>query len=201
MRRPVISLLVAVLGLTSGCAYSVQGTPVGAQVFDVESPFTTEPAAPSTTSPTRGSSTPPSNGSDVGRIGDICSFIGWKDLPYQVSTPSAPPTAKGYDETYEQSCKWQTKSGDLDVGVTLRFREGKPLTLQQSTGEFEVGGRKVTYFDRTDDTEVQPSCVLVLDYAGGGLGVIVIDGSSKYGPICDQGKHVAELLLAKEPKQ
>jgi len=199
MRRPVISLLVGVLGLASACSYSVQGTPVEAQVFDIESPFTVERSAPPTTSST---GVPPStSGSDVGKVGDICAFISWKDLPYKVSTPTAPPTAKGYDETYEQSCKWQTKAGDLDVGVTLRFREGKPLTLQQSTGEFQVGDRKVTYFDRTDDTEVQPSCILVLDYAGGGLGIIVIDGSSDFGPICDQGKKVAELLLAKEPKQ
>jgi hypothetical protein len=201
MRRAVISLLVGVLGLTGGCAYSVQGTPIAEQVFDGESPFPTETTAPPTTSGTK-SSTPPASGQpDAGQIGDICAFVGWKDLPYQVSDPSAKPTDKGYDQTFEQSCKWQTKVEKLDVGVTLRFRVGKALTLQQSTGEYDVNGRKITYFDRTDDPEVQPSCVLVMDYAGGGLGIIVIDGTAKFGAICDQGKHVAELMLAKEPKQ
>jgi hypothetical protein len=40
---------------------------------------------------------------------------------------------------------------------------------------------------------------MVMDYAGGGLGIIVIDGSFRYGPICDQGKHVAEVLASREP--
>jgi hypothetical protein len=120
-------------------------------------------------------------------------------MPYSVPDKKAPPTDQNYDPTYDQSCKWQATEGSLDVGVTLRFREGKPVALQQSTGEYDVGGRKITYFDRTADPEVQPSCVLVMDYAGGGLGIIVIDGSNKFGPICDQGKHLAEALLVKEP--
>jgi hypothetical protein len=126
-------------------------------------------------------------------------LVGWADLPYSVPDKKAPPTDQNYDTTYDQSCKWQTTAGSLDVGVTLRFREGKPVALQQTTGEYDVGGRKITYFDRTTDPEVQPSCVLVMDYAGGGLGIIVIDGSNKFGPICDQGKHLAEALLVKEP--
>ncbi|MFC5053155.1 DUF3558 family protein [Saccharothrix xinjiangensis] len=202
MRRVVISLLVAALGVTSACAYTVNGTAVSEQVLDIDPPFTTEQPAPSTDSsdPSDPSSTSePDDDSDTGTVGDICALVGWKDLPYDVPDKDAEPTETGYDAKFDQSCKWQTAVGDLDVGVTLRFREGQPITLEQSNGEFEVEGRAVTYFDRTTDTSVQPSCVLVMDYAGGGIGIIVIDGSARFGAICDQGKKVAEVLLANEP--
>lgn len=195
MRRVVISLLVAAFGLTSACAYTVNGTPVAEQVLDVDPPFTSvQPTPTGSTDP----STDPS-GEPSGDVGDICALMGWKDLPYDVPDKDAKPTDTGYDETFDQSCKWQTTVGTLDVGVTLRFREGRTITLEQSNGEFDLGDRKVTYFDRTTDTSVQPSCVLVMDYAGGGIGIIVIDGSARYGAICDQGKKVAEVLLEKEP--
>jgi hypothetical protein len=191
MRRVVLSLLVAALGV-SGCAYKVNGTPV-AGVLDVDPPFSSAPPTPTSTS-TSGSPKPDKN------VGDICKLLTWRDLPYDVRDKSAPPTETGYDTTFDQSCKWQTSVDHLDVGVTLRFRGGRPITLDSSNGSFDVGGRKLTYFDRTTDTTVQPSCVLVMDYAGGGIGIIVIDGSARFGAICDQGKKVAEVLLSKEPK-
>jgi hypothetical protein len=201
MRRVLVSLLVVVLGLTSACSVSVRGTAVSGGPLDIDSPFSTtpsdDPTSPSSPSASR-SSTPPTSTSGTSTV-SLCSLIGWTDMPYNVADKKAPPTDQDYDTTYDQSCKWQTTEGSLDVGVTMRFREGKPVSLQQSTGEYDVGGRKITYFDRTTDPEVQPSCVLVMDYAGGGLGIIVIDGSTKFGPICDQGKHVAEALLVKEP--
>jgi hypothetical protein len=195
MRRVVISLLVAAFGLTSACAYTVNGTPVAEQVLDVDPPFTSAKPTPT------GSAEPSDEPTDqpAGDVGDICSLIGWKDLPYDVPDKNAKPTETGYDKTFDQSCKWQTSVGSLDVGVTLRFRAGRAITLEQSNGEFDLGDRKVTYFDRTTDTSVQPSCVLVMDYAGGGIGIIVIDGTARFGAICDQGKKVAEALLAKEP--
>ncbi|NUT45859.1 MAG: DUF3558 family protein [Saccharothrix sp.] len=186
MRRVVISLLVAAFGLTSACAYTVNGTPLAEQVLDVDPPFTSAP------------STPTSDRSDSSTV-DICTLVGWKDLPYDVPDKNAKPTETGYDTTFDQSCKWQTSVGSLDVGVTLRFREGRPITLEQSNGEYTVGDRVVKFFDRTTDTSVQPSCVLVMDYAGGGIGIIVIDGSARFDGICDQGKKVAEVLLEKEP--
>ncbi|WP_433264458.1 DUF3558 family protein [Actinosynnema sp. CS-041913] len=189
MRRAVLSVLVAALGLTSGCAYKVNGTPVSAGVLDIEPPF-------SSTSPT---STSESGPPDADPVGDICKLLTWQDLPYDVRDKSAGPTDTGYDPQFDQSCKWQTSVDRLDVGVTLRFRAGRPITLEQSSGEFDLGDRKVKYFDRTTDTSVQPSCVMVMDYAGGGIGIIVIDGSSRFGAICDQGKKVAEVLKAKEP--
>ncbi|QFZ22948.1 DUF3558 family protein [Saccharothrix syringae] len=195
MRRVVISLLVAALGVTSACAYTVNGTAVSEQLLDVDPPFTTEQQAPST-----GSSEPSEPGDpDAGAVGDICELVGWGDLPYEVPDKKAKPTETGYDDDFDQSCKWQTSVGNLDVGVTLRFREGRSISLEESNGEYQVGDRKVTYFDRTTDTSVQPSCVLVMDYAGGGVGIIVIDGSARFGAICEQGKKVAEVLLSKEP--
>ncbi|MCE6997870.1 DUF3558 family protein [Saccharothrix sp. S26] len=194
MRRVVISLLVAAFGLTSACAYTVNGTPVAEQVLDVDPPFTSAQPTPT------GSADPSDDRSEpTGDVGDICALIGWKDLPYDVPDKNAKPTETGYDKTFDQSCKWQTSVGSLDVGVTLRFRAGRAITLEQSNGEFDLGDRKVTYFDRTTDTSVQPSCVLVMDYAGGGIGIIVIDGTARFGAICDQGKKVAEALVAKEP--
>jgi hypothetical protein len=207
MRRAVISLLVVVLGLTSGCAYSVQGAAVAEQQLTADTPFSpelesTDPSYPSDPS---SESTPPSTSpsdpdAPADPVKNLCALMGWSDLPYTGTDKNAPPTDRDYDPTYDQSCKWQTKSGDLDVGVTLRYRAGKPVALQENSGEYDLNGRKVTYLDRTSDTEVQPSCVLVMDYAGGGLGIIVIDGSNKFGAICDQGKHLAEVLIAKEPK-
>ncbi|PRY34354.1 DUF3558 family protein [Umezawaea tangerina] len=210
MRRALISLLVVVLGLTTGCAYTVRGTPVAEQRLDIDSPFSTDsgndPSSsvdPSESAPptTSGSGTPPTSSSDTPAdpVSNLCGLVGWGDMPYTGTDKAGPPTDRDYDPTYDQSCKWQTKSGSLDVGVTLRYRAGKPLALQQNTGEYDLNGHKVTYLDRSTDAEVQPSCVLVLDYAAGGLGIIVIDGSNKYGPICDQGKHLAEVLLSKEP--
>jgi len=209
MRRAVISLLVVLLGLTSGCAYSVRGSAVSEPELNIDSPFSpgdesTDPSVdpsgdldPSTSgsAPTSTSDDPPAD-----PVKNLCALIGWGDLPYTGTDKTALPTARDYDPTYDQSCKWQTKAGDLDVGVTLRYRAGKPVALQENSGEYDLNGRKVTYLDRTSDTEVQPSCVLVLDYAGGGLGIIVIDGSNKFGAICDQGKHLAEVLISKEPQ-
>ncbi|WP_447004005.1 DUF3558 family protein [Saccharothrix isguenensis] len=198
MRRVVISLLVVAFGLTSACAYTVNGTPVAEQVLDVDPPFTS--TKPTPTGSGKSSTKPkPSPSGEPSAVGDICSLIGWKDLPYEVPDKGAEPTDTGYDTSFDQSCKWQTSVESLDVGVTLRFREGRPITLEQSNGEFDLADRKVTYFDRTTDTSVQPSCVLVMDYAGGGIGIIVIDGSARFGAICDQGKKVAEVLLSKEP--
>ena len=191
MRRVVLSLLVAALGV-SGCAYKVNGTPV-AGVLDVDPPFSSAPPIPTSTS-SSGTGKPDAN------VGDICELLTWRDLPYQVTDKSAPPTDTDYDPQFDQSCKWQTSVDHLDVGVTLRFRGGRSISLDNSNGSYEVGGRKLTYFDRTTDTSVQPSCVLVMDYAGGGIGIIVIDGSARFGAICDQGKKVAEVLLSKEPK-
>ncbi|WP_367135967.1 DUF3558 family protein [Saccharothrix sp. HUAS TT1] len=199
MRRVVISLLVAAFGLTSACAYTVNGTPVAEQLLDVDPPFTSSRPTPTGSADPSADPTDEPTDEPTGNVGDICSLIGWKDLPYDVPDKGAKPTDTGYDETFDQSCKWQTSVGSLDVGVTLRFREGRAITLEQSNGQFDLGDRKVTYFDRTTDTSVQPSCVLVMDYAGGGIGIIVIDGSARYGAICDQGKKVAEVLLEKEP--
>jgi hypothetical protein len=203
MRRAVISLLVVVLGLTSGCAYSVRGAAVAEPQLTGDSPFSpeqgsTEPSYSDPSFPSSTSSSSPDTPADP--VKNLCALIGWSDMPYSDKDKTAPPTDRDYDPTYDQSCKWQTKSGALDVGVTLRYRAGKPVALQENSGEYDLNGRKVTYLDRSSDADVQPSCVLVLDYAGGGLGIIVIDGSDKFGGICDQGKHLAEVLIAKEPK-
>lgn len=185
-------LSAVLLLLVSGCSYAVQGQPVGAGVLDVEPPFSSErPTQPS-------GSEDPSEPID-GEAGRVCSVLTWKDLPYPDTDAASPPTQINYDSTFDESCKWQTKSGTTEVGVSLRFREGKQIKLEKTSGTFDVKGRTVTYFDRTDDPEVQPSCVLVMDYAGGGLGIIIIDGSDKFGSICDQGKHVAEVMMNKEP--
>jgi hypothetical protein len=192
MRRVVISLLVAAVGLTTACSYTVRGAAVSAELPDVDPPFSATKASPATTTSAR-----PSGGADP--VGDICALVGWKDLPYDVPDKNAAPTDTGYDPEFDQSCKWQTSVDHLDVGVTLRFRAGRAITLEKTNGEYDVDGRKVTYFDRTTDPAVQPSCILVMDYAGGGIGIIVIDGSARFGAICDQGKKVAEVLLSKEP--
>ncbi|GAA3879667.1 hypothetical protein GCM10022243_50410 [Saccharothrix violaceirubra] len=196
----MIPFLVAALAVVGGCSYKVNGAPVSTAPLEVEPPFGGEdPSSTEETDPSSTDSPDPSGSAEPSAVGDVCSLIGWKDLPYDVPDKNAKPTDTGYDSSFDQSCKWQTHVDDLDVGVTLRFRESRTITLKDATGEVEVGGRKVAYSDRTTDTEVQPSCVLAMDYAGGGIGIIVIDGSARFGAICDQGKRVAELLLGKEP--
>ncbi|GLZ30232.1 hypothetical protein Lesp02_24220 [Lentzea sp. NBRC 105346] len=189
--RLVLSAVLVLL--VSGCSYAVQGKPVGGDVLNVSPPFSEERPTPSPSD-----SNDPTSPID-GEAGRVCSVLQWKDLPYKNTNPTGPPTQINYDSTFDESCKWQTKEGSTEVGVSLRFREAKPITLEKTTGTYDVKGRKVTYYDRTDDPEVQPSCVLVVDYAGGGLGIIVIDGSNKFGSICEQGKHIAEIMMSKEP--
>ena len=63
---------------------------------------------------------------------------------------------------------------------------------------WDVKGHKVVYLDRSGEQDVEPSCVLALPYNGGGLGIIIIDSSGKFGSVCDQGRKVAEVLIDRE---
>ena len=129
----------------------------------------------------------------------MCAALKWTDLPYPGAKTETPPTQINYDSTFDQSCRWTTKIDDVDVGVSLRWREGREIKIERTTGEYDVKGKKVTYLDRADDPEVQPTCVLVVPYGGGGLGIIVIDSTGKFGTVCEQGRKVAEVLLEREP--
>jgi hypothetical protein len=192
MRRLV--LLLAVLLLASGCVgqTSIQGKPVAQQPLDVQSPF--EPKESDSQDPSETPDTAPIDGEAQG----VCAELKWTDLPYPDAKADAPPTQINYDSTFDQSCRWTTKVNGTEVGVSLRFREGREITIERTTGEYEVKGKKVTYLDRSDDPEVQASCVLVAPYAGGGLGIIVIDSTGKFGTVCEQGKKIAEKLIERE---
>ncbi|GAB2818584.1 DUF3558 family protein [Lentzea nigeriaca] len=193
MRRLV--LLLAVLVLVSGCARTtVGGTPVAQTPLDVTSPFDKD------------SSTDPSASQDLdvptapidGEVHGVCAKLKWTDLPYPGAKAETPPTQINYDSTFDQSCRWTTKIDNLEVGVSLRFREGRQITIERTTGDWDVKGHKVTYLDRSGEQDVEPSCVLVVPYNGGGLGIIIIDSSGKFGTVCDQGRKVAEVLIDRE---
>ncbi|MFD9703372.1 DUF3558 family protein [Lentzea sp. NPDC059081] len=195
MRRLV--LLLAVLLLASGCARTtVGGTAVAQPPLDSSSPFDEE----------KDSSTDPSASEDPetapidGEVQGVCAKLKWTDLPYPGAKAETPPSQINYDSTFDQSCRWTTKVDGVEVGVSLRYREGKQITIERTTGDWDVKGHKVTYLDRADDPdpEVDPSCVLVVPYEGGGLGIIIIDSSGKFGTVCDQGRKVAEVLIDRE---
>jgi len=192
MRRLV--LLLAVLVLASGCAgKTVDGTPVAQAPLDATSPFdqaqgSTEPSS------TEDPQVAPIDGEAKG----VCAKLRWTDLPYPGAKAETPPTQINYDSTFDQSCRWTTKIDKIEVGVSLRFREGKQITIERTTGDWDVKGHKVKYLDRSNEPDVEPSCVLVVPYDGGGLGIIIIDSSGKFGTVCDQGRKVAEVMIDRE---
>jgi len=193
MRRLV--LLLAVLVLASGCARTiVGGTPVAQAPLDVSSPFDKE----SSTDPSASEEPDPGTAPIDGEVQGVCAKLKWTDLPYPGAKAETPPTQINYDSTFDQSCRWTTKIDNVEVGVSLRFREGRQITIERTTGDWDVKGHKVTYLDRSDEQDVEPSCVLVVPYDGGGLGIIIIDSSGKFGTVCDQGRKVAEVLIDRE---
>jgi uncharacterized protein DUF3558 len=193
MRRLV--LLLAVLLLASGCAQTVVGgSPVAQAPLDVKSPFDQENSTDPSASADPDAETAPIDGEVQG----VCAKLKWTDLPYPGAKADTPPTQINYDSTFDQSCRWTTKIDNFEVGVSLRFREGRAITIERTTGDWDVKGRKVTYLDRSDEPDIEPSCVLVVPYDGGGLGIIIIDSSGKFGTVCDQGRKVAEVLIDRE---
>ena len=133
-----------------------------------------------------------------GEVQGVCAKLKWTDLPYPGAKAETPPTQINYDSTFDQSCRWTTKIENVEVGVSLRFREGRQITIERTTGDWDVKGHKVSYLDRSSEEGVEPTCVLVVPYDGGGLGIIVIDSSGKFGTVCDQGRKVAEVLIDRE---
>ncbi|MGZ3142760.1 DUF3558 family protein [Lentzea chajnantorensis] len=199
MRRLV--LLLAVLVLVAGCAgkTTVEGSPKAQDAIDAASPFDQEAPPSEDPDPSGDPSEEPDTTPIDGEVQGVCAVLKWTDLPYPGAKAETPPTQMNYDSTFDQSCRWTTKVDNAEVGVSLRFREGKQITIERTTGEYEVGGTKVPYLDRSDDPEVQPTCVLVAPYDGGGLGIIVIDSTGKFGGVCDQGRKIAEIMLSRSP--
>ncbi|WP_285646471.1 DUF3558 family protein [Lentzea sp. NBRC 102530] len=198
MRRLV--LLLAVLVLASGCARTtVEGSPVAQPVLDVASPFEQkDPGTDSSESEDPDNPEDPENAPIDGEITPTCAKLKWTDLPYPGAKAETPPTQINYDSTFEESCRWTTKVDNVEVGVSLRVREGKQITIERTTGEWDVKDHKVSYLDRTGEEDVEPSCVVALPYNGGGLGIIVIDSTGKFGSVCDQGRKIAEVMIDRE---
>ncbi|WP_439661306.1 DUF3558 family protein [Lentzea sp. HUAS TT2] len=195
MRRLV--LLLAVLVLASGCARTtIGGSPVAQEPLDVSSPFDQEGSTDPSTEPTE--SEDPENAPIDGEITPNCAKLKWTDLPYPGAKAETPPTQINYDSTFEESCRWTTKIDNVEVGVSLRFRDGKQIKIERTTGEWDVKDHKIAYLDRSGEQDVEPSCVLALPYNGGGLGIIVIDSSGKFGDVCAQGRKVAEVMIDRE---
>ncbi|MGW6934762.1 DUF3558 family protein [Lentzea sp. NPDC054927] len=193
MRRLV--LLLAVLVLASGCARTtVGGSPVAQSPLDAESPFGQE----SSTDPSASEEPDPETAPIDGEVQGVCAKLKWTDLPYPGAKAETPPTQINYDSTFDQSCRWTTKIDNVEVGVSLRFREGRQVTIERTTGDWDVKGHKVSYLDRSSEEGVEPSCVLVVPYDGGGLGIIIIDSSGKFGTVCDQGRKIAEVMIDRE---
>ncbi|MCR3753498.1 DUF3558 domain-containing protein [Lentzea californiensis] len=195
MRRLV--LLLAVLVLASGCARAiVEGSPVAQAPLDVTSPFGEEGSTDPSTEPSE--SEDPESAPIDGEITPNCAKLKWTDLPYPGAKAETPPTQINYDSTFEESCRWTTKIDGVEVGVSLRYRDSKQIKIERTTGEWDVKDHKIAYLDRSGEQDVEPSCVLALPYNGGGLGIIVIDSSGKFGDVCEQGRKIAEVMIDRE---
>jgi Protein of unknown function (DUF3558) len=183
-----LGALALVAAVAAACAQPVHGTPLGGPE-PVRTP-------PTTTTENPLESAPPSGAPAMAQ--KLCDLLRFEDLPFAAQGGNAqnPVAQTNIDEDFDQSCRWtyEIQAPKVKVGAQLYYRRTRDLTVKDATGSFTVGGRKLEYA-QTGPT----SCVLAMKYSDGNIGIGVIDGSGLFGPQCDVGKKLAELLLTREP--
>jgi Protein of unknown function (DUF3558) len=129
----------------------------------------------------------------------LCTLLTFDDLPFKSQGDNAtdPKNDTNISTDFDQSCRWtyQLAQQGLKVGVQLYYRKTKSLAVKNPNGTYTVAGRPVLY-QQPDDT----SCVLSMKYADGNVGIGVIDASKLFGPQCELGKHIAEVIIGREPQ-
>ena len=189
-QRWITAGLAVVAAVAAGCAQPVQGTAVGGA-----EPVRTPPATTTTENPLE--SAPPS--APPGMPQKLCALLTFDDLPFRAQGGNAqnPVAQTNIDADFDQSCRWtyEIQSPKVKVGAQLYYRRTRDLTVKDPAGSYTVGGRKLEYA-QTGPT----SCVLAMKYSDGNIGIGVIDGSGLFGPQCEMGRKLAELLLTREPQ-
>lgn len=188
-QRWIAAGLALVATVAVGCAKTVQGNALSGP----------EPVRTRTTTPTENplESAPPSAPPKMEQ--KLCSLLTFDDLPFKSQGDNAqqPIAQTNIDEDFDQSCRWtyEIQKPQIKVGAQLYYRKTRDLTVKDPTGSFTVGGRQLTYA-QTGPT----SCVLSMKYSDGHVGVGVIDGSGLFGPQCEMGKKLAEIIVTREPQ-
>jgi hypothetical protein len=191
----MVAGLVLVSALTAACGQRIQGTALA----DPGAVLSTTTSTPSTTKTTDNplESAPPSGAPAMEQ--KLCKLLTFDDLPFksQGANATTPLNDTNISTDFDQSCRWtyEILQPKTKVGVQLYYRKTRSLTVKDPTGTFTVAGRSVPY-QQAGDT----SCVLSLKYADGNVGIGVIDGSKLFGPQCELGKHVAEVIIPREPQ-
>jgi hypothetical protein len=188
-QRWIAAGLALVAAVAAACAQTVQGNALSGP-----EPVRTQPTMP-TENPLE--SAPPSAPPKMPQ--KLCSLLTFDDLPFKAQGANAtqPIAQTNIDEDFDQSCRWtyEIQQPQIKVGAQLYYRKTRDLTVKDPTGSFTVGGRQLTY------AQTGPaSCVLSMKYSDGHVGIGIIDGSSLFGPQCDMGKKLAELIITREPQ-
>lgn len=128
----------------------------------------------------------------------LCALLTFDDLPFKTAGANAtsPTNQTNISTDFDQSCRWTYEIGEprVKVGSQLYYRKTRDLAVKDPTGSFTIRDRQVI-FAQTDAT----SCILSMKYSDGHVGIGVIDGSGLFGPQCEQGKKIAEIILSREP--
>jgi hypothetical protein len=176
--------------VAAGCAQPVHGTPLS-----VAEPVQPKSTTTTTTSENPLESAPPSAPPKMPQ--KLCDLLKFEDLPFREAGNAQNPVAQtNIDTDFDQSCRWtyELQAPAVKVGAQLYYRKTRALTVKDPAGSYTVGGRKLEYA-QTGET----SCILAMKYSDGNIGIGVIDGSGLFGPQCELGRKLGELLLTREP--
>lgn len=186
------ALALASVGVLAGCAQKVQGSALSGP--EPLKPATTSSSPPSSDNPLE--SAPASGAPKMEQ--KLCALLTFDDLPFKTAGANAtsPTNQTNISTDFDQSCRWTYEIGEprVKVGSQLYYRKTRDLAVKDPTGSFTIRDRQVI-FAQTDAT----SCILSMKYSDGHVGIGVIDGSGLFGPQCEQGKKIAEIILSREP--
>jgi Protein of unknown function (DUF3558) len=194
VRKSIVAGLLLVGVLATGCGQRVSGSP---QADPEALVAASEPSAP----PTKKSAGPLDSApaTDAPAMEQkLCKLLTFDDLPFkdQGANASAPKADTNINPDFDQSCRWtyEIAKPAMKVGVQVYYRKSRSLAVKDPTGSYSVAGRTVSYAQSADN-----SCVLSLKYSDGNVGIGVIDGSGLFGPQCELGKKIAEIIIPREP--
>ncbi|MGH3629176.1 MAG: hypothetical protein ACRDRL_17275 [Sciscionella sp.] len=192
MRSGRLTLIIAIAVLLSGCAATVGGT---AQPAPGPPPRRTVLGSPSP------ATSPPSTGAAAQPGGfDLCHLLAARDLPYAgKGAVSLGSVRRNVNPDYEQSCEYAYGLHGKQVEVLLLFHPNRAVTIKHPAGHYRAGSHAVYYRPVPAEHGASPGCALAMDYAGGGLGVGVSDGTGAFGTPCVQGRAITALLAQREP--
>ncbi|MEV4315772.1 DUF3558 family protein [Actinocrispum sp. NPDC049592] len=197
MRKSMVTGLLLVAALTAACGQKVQGSPLADPQALVDSPTSSSPSSGSTKPSAGPLDSPPATDAPAMEQ-KLCKLLTFDDLPFkdQGANATQPTANTNINADFDQSCRWTYEIGtpQTKVGVQLYYRKTRSLAVKNPTGTYTVAGRPVSYQQSED-----ASCVLSMKYSDGNVGIGVIDSSQLFGPQCELGRKVAEIIIPREP--